>query len=88
MIHIYYITAIISSSCLTFYLTKRHYHRPSSPLPAQTSSEPISVPNNPESSAETETPQDSINNLVEALDQNTKSKQKDKSTPKSWLGMN
>lgn len=81
-------TIFISSalaSGLTFYLTRRHFYRPSAPLPTQTSTGPISV--STESTQALSTVQDDINNLVVALDANTKSKNKPVQS-KSWLGMN
>lgn len=85
MIYILYTIFIVSASVLTFYLTRRHYYRPSAPLPAQTSSAPISVSSG--TTTELETAQDGINKIVDALDANTKDKNAPVK-PKSWLNMN
>lgn len=85
MIYILYAIFTVSASGLTFYLTRRHYYRPSAPLPTQSSSEPITIPS--AAITELETPQDGINKLVVALDQNTKSKNQP-TRPRSWCGMN
>ena len=85
MIHTYYIITIVLISVLTFYLTRRHYYRPSAPLPANSSTQSITMPST--SMTELETPQDGINKIVDALDANTKHKNAPVK-PKSWLDMN
>lgn len=89
MTHTYYISAIALTSALTFYLTRRHYYRPSAPLPLQQSSEPITIPI--EATTELETPQDGINKIVDVLSKEAKARikmdQADKSGS-SWMSMN
>jgi len=82
---ILYAIATLSACGLTFYFTRRNYYRPSAPLPTQTNKDSIAIPS--EATTAGETPQDAINNLVTALDQNSKIKHKPQKYS-SWMHMN
>lgn len=84
----YYFLTIIAAASVTFYFTRKHYYNPLSSLPIQSSTDPISVPS--KAINELKSPQESINDLVTALNSNqSPTFNKKQSSPQpSWLGMN